>query len=207
MRAFDVVFAAGFAIYVAMRGYWQAKARGETVVAHRRSLREAALLVLVAIGCVLLPVLYLVSPWLDFAAYTPPAALPWGGVVAMVVALWLFWRSHADLGRQWSVTLEIRDRHELITRGVYARVRHPMYASIWLFSLAQGLLLANWLAGWSACAAFGALYFLRVGNEERMLESQFGEPWRAYCARTGRLLPRLLARGSPFSRGRRTRST
>ncbi len=190
MRAFDVVFAVGFAIYIAMRAYWQERLRGEAVVAHRRSLREAALLVLVAIGCVLLPVLYLVSPWLDFAACASPAPLPWLGTAILIAALWLFWRSHADLGRQWSVTLEIRDRHQLITRGVYARVRHPMYAAIWLFSLAQGLLLANWLAGWSAFAAFGALYFLRVGNEERMLEAQFGDAWRAYCARSGRLVPK-----------------
>ncbi len=50
----------------------------------------------------------------------------------MVAALWLFWRSHADLGRNWSQAFELRKGHELITHGVYRVVRHPMYAAIWL---------------------------------------------------------------------------
>jgi protein-S-isoprenylcysteine O-methyltransferase Ste14 len=194
MRAFDLVFLAGFGVYVALRGHFQNRVVGEAVVAHRHSARDRVLLVFVAIGCVFLPVLYLATPCLDFAAYTTPAPVSWSGGVVMVAAVWLFWRSHADLGRQWSVTLELRDQHQLITHGVYARVRHPMYAAIWLFSLAQALLLANWLAGWSAIVAFGTLYFARVGNEERMLADHFGDAWRAYCSRTGRLVPRFGAR-------------
>ena len=72
----------------------------------------------------------------------------------MLLSLWLFWRSHADLGKNWSVSLEVRQGHQLIKHGVYRSIRHPMYASIWLWCLAQGLLLENWLAGWYALVAF-----------------------------------------------------
>jgi protein-S-isoprenylcysteine O-methyltransferase Ste14 len=41
-----------------------------------------------------------------------------------------------------------------MTHGVYRLIRHPMYAAIWLLSLAQGLLLHNWLAGWAGIALF-----------------------------------------------------
>jgi protein-S-isoprenylcysteine O-methyltransferase Ste14 len=52
---------------------------------------------------------------------------------------------------------------------VYGTIRHPMYASIWLFGLAQGLLLENWLAGWAAVATFAPMYFLRTPREEPMM--------------------------------------
>jgi protein-S-isoprenylcysteine O-methyltransferase Ste14 len=74
---------------------------------------------------------------------------------------------------------------------VYRRIRHPMYAAIFLFSLAQGLLLDNWLAGWSALATFAVMYLVRLPREEAMMIQQFGQEYRDYMNRTGRLLPRL----------------
>ena len=112
----------------------------------------------------------------------------------MVVALWLFWTSHADLGKNWSRTLEIQKGHQLVTHGVYRSVRHPMYASIWLFSLAQGLLLESWLAGWSAFVAFAILYFVRIPHEERMMREFFGRDYTDYMAQTGRIFPRIKTR-------------
>ena len=110
------------------------------------------------------------------------------------IILWLFWRSHADLGQNWSVSLEIREGHQLVTHGVYRHIRHPMYASIWLWALAQGMLLANWLAGWSMVPAFAAMYFLRTPREEQLMCESFGEPYRDYMRQTGRLFPRVKKR-------------
>jgi protein-S-isoprenylcysteine O-methyltransferase Ste14 len=107
----------------------------------------------------------------------------------MVVALWLFWRSHADLGHNWSVTLELRKGHQLVKDGVYRSIRHPMYASILLFGLGQGLLLQNWLAGWSAFLAFALMYFVRTPREEHMMCEFFGQEYRDYMRRTGRVFP------------------
>jgi protein-S-isoprenylcysteine O-methyltransferase Ste14 len=108
----------------------------------------------------------------------------------MIVALWLFWRAHVDLGLNWSITLEIRKKHELITNGVYRRIRHPMYSAIFLFAVAQGLLLQNWLAGWGGFVTFGLLYLIRAPREEMMMEEVFGKSYRDYAGRTGRLWPR-----------------
>ena len=112
----------------------------------------------------------------------------------MVTALWLFWRSHVDLGQNWSVSLEMRERHQLVTDGVYRFIRHPMYASIWLWSLAQGMLLQNWFAGWSLVPTFAAMYFIRTPREERMMCDAFGDEYRHYMRRTGRLFPRIRKR-------------
>jgi protein-S-isoprenylcysteine O-methyltransferase Ste14 len=126
-----------------------------------------------------------------FADYRQPAFIPPIGVAFMVVAIWLFWRSHADLGLNWSPTLEIRKDHQLVTGGVYRRIRHPMYASIILFSTAQALLLPNWLAGFSALVPFALLYFIRTPREEQMMCNIFGDEYRTYMQRTRRLIPRL----------------
>ena len=64
-----------------------------------------------------------------------------------------------------------------------------MYTSLWLWAMAQALLLTNWIAGLSGIITFGFLYFLRVGNEEKMMLEQFGEQYQAYRQRTKRLVP------------------
>ena len=157
----------------------------------RRDARELTLLAVLGVGTMLLPLLYLFTPWLGFADYRLPAWAPWCGSVAMGAALWLFWRSHADLGENWSITLEVRQGHQLVKDGVYRSIRHPMYAAIWLFSLAQGLLLHNWLAGWSAVVLFTLVYCARTPREEQMMCEFFGQEYRDYMQQTGRLFPRL----------------
>ena len=86
--------------------------------------------------------------------------------------------------------LEIRKGHQLVTHGVYRSIRHPMYASIWIWCLAQGLLLENWLAGWYALFGFALMYFLRTPREEQLMCQTFGQEYRDYMRRTGRLFPR-----------------
>ncbi len=70
-------------------------------------------------------------------------------------------------------------------------VRHPMYTAFWLWAVAQALLLPNWVAGLSGLLGFGTLYFLRVGQEERLMIEAFGDAYRAYMERTARLIPWL----------------
>jgi protein-S-isoprenylcysteine O-methyltransferase Ste14 len=156
---------------------------------------EHGLLVGLFIASFVLPLLYSLTPWLNFADYrlSPAARARVGrlGAVLLAVAVWLFWRSHRDLGTNWSPSLEIVTQQTLTTQGVYASIRHPMYASQWLWGLAQALLLPNWLAGFSGLVAFLPLYLVRVPKEERMMLDHFGDAYRAYCARTGRVLPRL----------------
>jgi protein-S-isoprenylcysteine O-methyltransferase Ste14 len=68
-------------------------------------------------------------------------------------------------------------------------VRHPMYSAFFLWGVAQALLLPNWVAGFSGLVGFAILYFLRVGQEERLMLDTFGEAYRAYMSRTARLVP------------------
>ncbi len=185
------VFFVGFVIYLGIRGVHARRTKSLEKVHRQVDALEKFLLVLVISTSTLLPVLYLFTPFLAFADYRLRTFAPWCGMVVMVVAIWLFWRSHADLGQNWSVTLEVRKDHQLVTHGVYRWIRHPMYASIFLWGLAQALLLPNWVAGWSALVPFTAMYLLRTSREERMMCEHFGQQYRDYMGRTGRLFPRV----------------
>jgi protein-S-isoprenylcysteine O-methyltransferase Ste14 len=151
--------------------------------------REALLLSVSLTGLGILPAVYVFTGFPAAANYAFQPWAAWLGAAVFVFSLWLFDRTHKDLGRNWSVTLEVREQHVLVTRGVYSRVRHPMYSAFWLWAIAQALLLPNWIAGFSGIVGFGTLFFLRLKQEEAMMLETFGEEYRAYMARSSRVVP------------------
>lgn len=185
-----LLYLAGWIACFAIRWPWQKRWRANTFRDDRAHGLEKALLAAMFLTMMVVPLLHVLTPWLSFADYRLPRAAGIAGIVLFAVAVWLFWRAHRDLGANWSPTLQIRERHELVTSGIYARIRHPMYAAIWLWALAQPLLLQNWIAGPPVLLAFAAMYAYRSQAEEAMMVDQFGDAYRAYAARVPRLLPR-----------------
>ncbi len=161
------------------------------VIDDRQTGLEFPLSMLAFLGMQVIPVLYVLTSWLDFADYHLST---WAGLVGaaiFTVALWLYWRSHADLGRNWSPLLQIKGGHSLVTYGVYQYIRHPIYAADWLWGIGQALLLQNWIGGLAALASVLPVYLYRVPREEQMMLEHFGEEYRLYMSRTGRVIPRL----------------
>ncbi len=156
---------------------------------------DKALLLLSGVGMQLIPIVYLLTGWVDFADYGLPAAasvaLGVVGALLFAVGIWLLWRSHADLGRNFAPTLQIVENHSLVTDGVFRRIRHPMYAAHLLWAIGQMLLLQNWIAGPAFLVVQIPLYLRRIPAEERMMLEQFGDEYLEYMKRTGRLIPRL----------------
>lgn len=111
------------------------------------------------------------------------------GAVLYAAGLWLFHRSHADLGTNWSITLEVREEHRLVTEGVYRRIRHPMYSALLLFALGQAVALPNWVAGPSYLVVMALLVALRLGPEERLMRETFGARYDEYAVKTKRIVP------------------
>jgi len=66
-----------------------------------------------------------------------------------------------------------------------------MYAAHLLWGIAQALLLQNWIAGLSMLVFFLPVYLYRVPHEEQMMLEHFGEEYRSYMNRTGRIIPRV----------------
>jgi len=186
----SLVWLAGIVATNLIRAPHAKSTRANVVADERRQPLDSGLLAAVFLTFQVLPLVHLATGVFAFADYT---LLGWAALVGCALEaafLWLFWRSHADLGRNWSVKLEIRQDHDLVTGGVYARIRHPMYAAIFLGVLAQPLLIHNWIAGFLVLPAFTGLYWVRVANEEAMMRARFGDAYDAYTEKTGRLLPK-----------------
>jgi protein-S-isoprenylcysteine O-methyltransferase Ste14 len=163
-----------------------AKARRVTGTVDRVSLGLAYL------GQGILPAIYVFTDQPAFANYPFQSALAWIGAALFAFALYLFHRAHRDLGRNWSITLNVRESHSLVTGGVYSRVRHPMYSAFLASAVAQALLLPNWIAGPAGLLGFAAMFFSRLWREERMMVETFGDEYRSYMARTSRIIPGLF---------------
>ncbi len=188
---FIVLYLVGMVLGSTVRAWYTRKFRQDRKAVYRQ---EGLLVLLLASLwgiAILLPFFNLFTDWLDFAAYPLPGWAGWLGVAIFGVALWLLWRSHADLGRNWSVAAEVRERQTLVTSGVFKYMRHPMYSAHWLWGIAQALLVHNWISGLASLVIFISVYLLRVPREERVMLNEFGDEYREYMKRTGRVLPRL----------------
>jgi protein-S-isoprenylcysteine O-methyltransferase Ste14 len=158
------------------------------VARQRHRGREAALVGFVTLGLVV-QVVWVATPLLAFADY-PLEPGPFGaGLLAFALGLWFLHRSHVDLGRNWSNTLEVREQHALVVHGIYRRIRHPMYLALLLYSVGQALTMPNWVAGPAFGVAFLLLVAVRLPSEERMMREEFGGAYEAYAAGTKRILP------------------
>src|SRR5712692_7979515 len=175
-------------VMIAIRAPHGRRSRSVRVAKSHQTPLETGLLVLAWIAF-FVPLIWVASPAFSFAEYPLRSGPLSSGVMCFVIGLWLFYRSHADLGTNWSITLEVRDQHQLITQGVYRRIRHPMSSALALYAVAHVLVIPNWVAGPSNLVAFAVLFALRVRAEERMMIEQFGDEYTAYVARTKRLVP------------------
>ena len=179
---------AGTVALIVIRAPHGQRSRLVKVAASYKTPLETGLLILAWVGF-FIPLMWVASPVFSFAEYGLGSVPLIAGVACLVIGLWLFYRSHADLGTNWSITLEVREQHRLVTHGVYRRIRHPMYLALVLYTIGQALVIPNWVAGPSDLIAFAILYALRVRAEERMMEEEFGDEYASCSARTKRLIP------------------
>src|SRR6187397_1740484 len=89
----SVVFFVGWILYLGIRGRFARRTNRLPKVHRQIDGMEKFLLVLVIGTSTLMPLLYLFTPLLSLADYQLPSVVPWLGVVVMLLAIWLFWRS------------------------------------------------------------------------------------------------------------------
>jgi protein-S-isoprenylcysteine O-methyltransferase Ste14 len=188
---FQIYYMIGFLSGSAIRVWYGRKYRQDRTAIFRTEGLVVGLLASLWGVAILLPLLYIFSDWLGFADYNLPAWVGFAGMGIFSIGIWLLWRSHYDLGRNWSATVEIKDSQTLVAAGVFSHMRHPMYAAHILWGIAQALLIHNWLAGLASLVVMIPMYVLRIRREEQMMLQQFGEEYRQYMNKTGRIIPRF----------------
>jgi protein-S-isoprenylcysteine O-methyltransferase Ste14 len=92
------------------------------------------------------------------------------------------------LGRRFSGLVAIQEGHALVTDGLYARIRNPSYLGLLINAVGMALTFRSG-PGVLLALLMALPLHARMNAEERLLEVTFGEPYRAYRARTARLVP------------------
>lgn len=114
-------------------------------------------------------------------------------IAGVAFALWAM----RTLGRHFDVELEVHEGHEVIERGPYALVRHPIYTGLALHFIGACLATGNVLLIAGTLVASFPAFYLRAAAEERLLSGQLGPAYAAYARRVPMLVPWLktLRRG------------
>ena len=113
-------------VMVVIRAPHGQRSRAIPVAKSRKGALEIVLLTIAWVAF-FLTLIWIATPAFAFADYPLHPVPLLTGTLLLAFGLWLFHRSHADLGANWSLTLELREKHQLVTHGVYRLVRHPMY--------------------------------------------------------------------------------
>jgi protein-S-isoprenylcysteine O-methyltransferase Ste14 len=129
----------------------------------------------------------------DFAMLPPFWVLRWLAAAVAVACLLLTVKCWLRMGRSWRMDTSAERPAEIITDGLFARIRHPIYAFSMLLVLCSVIVVPT-LPMAVVAAVNIALVNMKARNEERQLLVSGGEDYARYLQRTGRFLPRPGAR-------------
>jgi protein-S-isoprenylcysteine O-methyltransferase Ste14 len=100
-------------------------------------------------------------------------------------------RARLTLGRNWSGTVQVKENHELVRRGPYRIVRHPIYSGLLLAMLGTAIAFGGWL-GYLGFAVVLFAWKQKSLTEERFMSEQFGDDYACYKAKVKALIPGVL---------------
>jgi len=146
---------------------------------------------ILAAGCVLLfkgfrfgyPLALRLIPWSATTAWT-------GAALCVAGLMFCFW-ARATLGRNWSGTITIKEAHELIIRGPYRLVRHPIYTGLLTMFVGTAMVTGNLAGVIGVLLAFVSLW-VKLKSEESIMLRQFPDEYAAYRRRVKRIIPFIL---------------
>lgn len=189
-RIFAIVI---FMVGVSIGGYYryQAEKSGERISWHEEGVPIMVLLRLFGLLGWLSIITWLINPnWMKWAEVPLPDWARWVGVGTGIVSVPLMYWLFKSIGRNITQTIKTRKDHQLVTSGPYHWVRHPLYSVGTMLFLSFSLMAANWFI---ALTTFLGLVMLmvRLPKEEANLIERFGDDYRTYLKRTGRLIPKI----------------
>lgn len=122
----------------------------------------------------------------------PPVWRLASGLALLIFEIWVFWLVKRDLGlARLAGKFELSGGGEMISQGIYARLRHPRYVGSFL-AILGACLLAGKPAMWLAAVAWLILILIAIAFEEHELHARFGRAYEEYRRRVPRFLPRRI---------------
>jgi len=138
-------------------------------------------------------VTYAINPnWLSFASLSFPDWVRWTGVGIALLGFALLQWAQVTLANSWSDTPRMMKEQTLITSGPYRTIRHPIYTAFILILGSTLFISSNWLIGlcWAGMTTLEVIS--RISFEESLMLEFFGEQYREYMKKSGRLLPKVF---------------
>jgi protein-S-isoprenylcysteine O-methyltransferase Ste14 len=123
---------------------------------------------------------------LSDSAITGPA-----GIVVCLLGLALAIWSRTTLGRNWSSAVMLKQEHELVERGPYRFVRHPIYSAIFLMSIGSAVALGR-ISCWLGIPLLFVGFWMKLRQEELLLTRHFPVAYPDYMRRVKALVPRVF---------------
>ncbi|MGB9474712.1 MAG: isoprenylcysteine carboxylmethyltransferase family protein [Candidatus Udaeobacter sp.] len=115
----------------------------------------------------------------------------WTGAVLCSCGLALAIWARLILGRNWSGVVTLKEDHELIQRGPYRFVRHPIYTGLQFMFLGTAIALGH-LAAFIAVPLVFVSFWIKLSQEELLMLKQFPNDYPDYQRRVKRIIPFLL---------------
>jgi protein-S-isoprenylcysteine O-methyltransferase Ste14 len=174
--------------------YFRLKADRDTGEKISRKVDGSFFMTIIRLGGLILwlsPLVYLINPaWMAWSKIGLPESVRWLGVgIGILCTFGIYWL-FSSIGTGITPTSATRQQHQLVTKGPYRWVRHPLYTVGSSMFIAFGMMADNWFI-----ALLGVLAFLgmaaRTPKEEANLIEKFGDEYREYMKRTGRFFPKL----------------
>lgn len=121
------------------------------------------------------------------------------GLLLSIAATSLSLRAEVELGDQFDGSMQVWTGQQLVTKGLYSLVRHPVYLATVALWLGTGLGMLSWLLLVIGLAIMLPTFYLRCRREEQLMLDHFGLLYRSYQARVPRLFPWPRPSGQPAS--------
>ncbi|MBA4849312.1 isoprenylcysteine carboxylmethyltransferase family protein [Emticicia sp. BO119] len=109
------------------------------------------------------------------------------GATGLGIACW----ARYTLGRNWSLSVQKKEDHELIANGLYRWIRHPIYTGLLLLFIGTALIVGDY-RGILAVIIIFISFWVKLKKEEKWLMQVFGEDYHSYIKQTNALIPYLL---------------
>ncbi len=119
------------------------------------------------------------------------AAMAWTAAILCAIGLAFAIWARVTLGSNWSGVVTLKEGHELVERGPYRFVRHPIYTGILTMFFATALAQGH-LSGFAGTLLMFASFWIKLRDEEKLMLRQFDERYTAYQQRVKRIIPFVL---------------
>jgi protein-S-isoprenylcysteine O-methyltransferase Ste14 len=180
-------------LWIAWFIYWRVASFGVKPARRRESVASrAGHIVPMVLAAILLSINPIPGGGVLFRRFLPASDIAyWAGTLLVVLGLAFSVWARLYIGRNWSGTVTVKHDHELIRRGPYALVRHPIYTGLLLAFIGSALARGEWRGVLAVLIVFVALW-RKLRLEERWMSETFGEEYRRYRAHTAALIPFLF---------------